>query len=210
MKIIDGAARLFSMVFSPLLMATYGVALAMTLSFLCFLPLGSRAVVVFETFLATTAIPVIGIFILSKLNVVKDPGLNDREDRTWPYIIETACFIGMAIYFYYVNAPSWLSFFLLGGAVALIILTIVNRWWKISGHATGVGGLCAIIFFLMITGNSVYSLQPEFIIAILIAGIVGSSRLILQRHTLGQVCAGFLNGFACIFLAAYIGTMLVA
>lgn len=195
-------ARIFSVIFSPLLMATYGVALAMWLSFLCFLPLGSQLVVILETFLATVAIPVIAIFVLSKIGVIKDPFLNDRGDRTWPYIVETICFIGMGIYFYYVNAPAWLSLFMLGGAVALMVLTVVNHWWKISGHATGVGGLCAMIFYLMVSGNTVYNLQWEFAAAILIAGIVCTSRLILERHTLMQVGAGFLNGFCCLFCAA--------
>lgn len=202
MNIVKNIAKILSAVFSPLLMATYGVALTMWLSFLCFLPVGSRVVVIFETFLATVAIPVIGIFVLSRIKVIQDPRLNDRADRTWPYIIETVCFIGMGIYFYYVNAPAWLSLFMLGGAVALIILTVVNHWWKISGHATGVGGLCAIIFYLMMSGNTVYNLHWEFIVAVLIAGLVCTSRLILERHTLLQVAAGFLNGFACLYGAA--------
>lgn len=202
MKIINGAAGVLSGLFSPLLMATYGVALAMVLSFLCFIPTATKLTVILETFLATVAIPVIGIFVLSRLKVIKDPRLNEREDRTWPYIIVTACFIGNAIYLSHINAPAWLSLFLIGGAVALVILTVVNRWWKISGHATGMGGLCAMVFYLMLSGNSVYSLQWEFMLAMLLAGLVCTSRLILGRHTLGQVCAGFVNGFVCVLFFA--------
>lgn len=143
MKFITGAASVISTIFSPLLMATYGVALAMFLSFLCFIPAATKLTVILETFLATAAIPVIGIFILSRFKVISDPKLNERRDRTFPYIIETACFIGLAVYLNHINAPAWLSLFLIGGAVALIVLTVVNRWWKISGHATGMGGaLC--------------------------------------------------------------------
>lgn len=150
---------------------------------------------ILETFLATAAIPVIGIFILSRLKVISDPKLNERRDRTLPYIIETACFIGLAVYLNHINAPAWLSLFLIGGAVALIVLTVVNRWWKISGHATGMGGLCAMLFYLMLSGNSIYSLHWEFLAAILLAGAVCSARVVMGRHTLGQVAAGFLNGF---------------
>lgn len=203
MKFLTTAAGVLSTIFSPLLMATYGVALAMVLSFLCFIPTATKLAVILETFLVTVAIPVIAIFVLSRLKVIKDPKLNDRQDRTWPYIIETACFIGLAVYFCHINAPAWLSLFLIGGAVALIILTVVNRWWKISGHATGMGGLCAMIFYLMMSGNSIYNLQWEFMAAVLLAGAVCSARLILGRHTLAQVAAGFLNGFVCVFILAY-------
>lgn len=200
MKLAYGAARALSIIFTPLMMATYGVALAMVLSFLCFIPTATKLTVILETFLATAAIPVIAIFILSKLKVVKNPALNDRLDRTWPYIIETACFLGLAIYLNHINAPAWLSLFLIGGAVALVVLTVVNRWWKISGHATGMGGICALIFYLMMSGNSIYDLQWEFLMAILFAGFVCSSRLVLQRHSLLQVAAGFANGFLWVLL----------
>lgn len=200
MKFINGVASALSIIFSPLLMATYGVALAMVLSFLCFIPTATKLTVILETFLATTAIPVIGIFILSRLKVISDPKLNERRDRTFPYLIETACFIGLAVYLNHINAPAWLSLFLIGGAVALVVLTVVNRWWKISGHTTGMGGLCALVFYLMLSGNSIYDLQWEFLVAVLLAGLVCSSRVILGRHTLGQVTAGFFNGFLWVIL----------
>lgn len=200
MKFINGVASALSIIFSPLLMATYGVALAMVLSFLCFIPTATKLTVILETFLATTAIPVIGIFILSRLKVISDPKLNERRDRTFPYLIETACFIGLAVYLNHINAPAWLSLFLIGGAVALVVLTVVNRWWKISGHATGMGGLCALVLYLMLSGNSIYDLQWEFLVAVLLAGLVCSSRVILGRHTLGQVTAGFFNGFLWVIL----------
>lgn len=200
MKFINGVASALSIIFSPLLMATYGVALAMVLSFLCFIPTATKLTVILETFLATTAIPVIGIFILSRLKVISDPKLNERRDRTFPYLIETACFIGLAVYLNHINAPAWLSLFLIGGAVALVVLTVVNRWWKISGHATGMGGLCALVFYLMLSGNSIYDLQWEFLVVVLLAGLVCSSRVILGRHTLGQVTAGFFNGFLWVIL----------
>lgn len=200
MKFINGVASALSIIFSPLLMATYGVALAMVLSFLCFIPTATKLTVILETFLATTAIPVIGIFILSRLKVISDPKLNERRDRTFPYLIETACFIGLAVYLNHINAPAWLSLFLIGGAMALVVLTVVNRWWKISGHATGMGGLCALVFYLMLSGNSIYDLQWEFLVAVLLAGLVCSSRVILGRHTLGQVTAGFFNGFLWVIL----------
>lgn len=200
MKFLTGGARALSTVFSPLMMATYGVALSMVLSFLCFIPVSTKLTVILATFLATVAVPVIGIFLLYKLKVVKDPSLNERTDRTWPYILDTACFIGTAVYLYRINAPLWLPLFLLGGAVALIVLTIVNRWWKISGHATGMGGLTALVFYLMISGNSIYSLQWEFVAMILLSGLVCTSRILLDRHTLAQTAAGFVNGFLWVLL----------
>lgn len=203
MKTITGIARLLSALFSPLLMGTYGILLAMWLSYLCYSPFKAKAIVVAVTFTATCIIPIIAIFLLDKAGVVKDPSLNDRRDRTAPYLLTTMCYIGVGIYYHFVNAPIWLSLFMFGGAVALLILTMVNRAWKISGHATGMGGIVALLFFLMCSGYSPGDIQWEFILGIALAGMVCTSRLILQRHTLMQVGAGFLNGFVCVFFPAW-------
>ncbi len=203
MKFLTGFSRFLSVLFSPMLTATYGVALAMLLSYLCFSPLRARIIVTAVTFAATCAIPIICIFLLHRLGAVKEPGLNNREERTVPYLITTACYVGTAIYTRFVNAPMWLSMFLIGGALSLVVLTIINSKWKISGHATGMGGITAVVFFLMFSGNSVIDLEYDFIAAIILSGMVCTARLILRRHTLGQVAAGFLNGFTCIFAAAW-------
>lgn len=203
MKAIKAAARFFSAICSPLFMGTYGIILAMWLSYLSYSSDKAKIVVIATTFVATCIIPVIAIFILSKTGVVKDPSLNERSDRTFPYIVTILCYLGIAIYYRFVNAPVWLSMFAVGGALALVILTIVNRVWKISGHATGMGALVAMLFFLMCSGNSTFGMQWEFIAGVILAGVVCSSRLVLQRHTLLQVGAGFLNGFLCTFLPTW-------
>ena len=59
MKFIIYASRILSAVFSPLMMATYGMIVAMTLSFLCFIPASTKLAVIFATFIATVVIPVI-------------------------------------------------------------------------------------------------------------------------------------------------------
>ena len=38
------------------------------------------------------------------------------------------------------------------------------------------------------------------IVAVSLCGILGSARIILARHTLGQVIAGAINGFLCVTL----------
>ena len=155
MKFIITIARLLSALFSPLLMGTYGIILAMWLSYLCYSPMRAKLIVIAVTFVATCAIPVIAIFLLNRLGVVKNPRLNDRADRTVPYIICTICYLALAIYYHFVNAPIWLSMLMLGGAGALIVLSIVNRWWKISVHAAGIAGIVALLLRMFMAGDTV-------------------------------------------------------
>ena len=109
--------------------------------------------------------------------MVKDPSLNTRGDRTVPYLLSALCYIGAGVYYRFVNAPEWLSMFVFGGGLALIILGIVNRYWKISAHAAGMGGLVAMLFFMMCSGNSVENMQWQFLASVLLAGMVCTSRV---------------------------------
>ena len=71
-------ASVFSTIFSPLLVPTYGVMLAMWLSVLSFLPTGIRWTVVGITFATTCLLPMLAIITMWRLGVVKDPQLNNR------------------------------------------------------------------------------------------------------------------------------------
>ena len=91
-----------------------------------------------------------------------------------------------------------------GGFTAIVVAGIVNRKDKISLHALGAGMLFG--FFV-----SYYSLQAEYffeilVAAVLVSGLVLSSRVYLGKHSLRQVFYGFGLGFICIFLSVYFFT----
>ncbi|MDE6199596.1 MAG: hypothetical protein K2G06_07115, partial [Muribaculaceae bacterium] len=54
--------------------------------------------------------------------------------------------------------------------------------------------LTALTFFLCFRNLTLHNNEWLFVAMVLIAGAVMTSRLILERHTLGQVTAGFFNG----------------
>lgn len=200
---MEKLARALSIAFSPLLVPTYGIILAVGVSYLMFSPLQARLMVSAVTFVATCVLPVIFICLLWKLKVIRDPGLNERGERTGTYLFTTACYIGLAVYFYYVNAPLWLIMFPLGGAGALICQTVINLWWKISGHAAAQGGMLAMLFYLMCVGGTVEDVQWLFLGIVLLTGVIGTCRLVLGYHTPWQIAAGLVNGFAWVFCLAF-------
>lgn len=196
-------AHWFSALFSPLLMGTYGILLAMVLSYLMYSPFKVKSIVVVTTFVATCIMPIICIFILSRIGQISDPSLEKRRERTIPFLLTAMCYAGVGIYYHYVNAPLWLMMFMFGGALALIIMAAINTRWKISAHACGIGGIVALLFFMITSGNSVNNIQWLFMLSVFVAGCVCTSRLILNKHTPWQVAAGFALGFLCVYLPAW-------
>ena len=80
-----------------------------------------------------------------------------------------------------------------------MVCALINVKWKISTHSAGIGGVAgALIAFA-----EIFSFNPVWwlCLVLLLAGLVGTSRMILRQHTLAQVVCGFLVGMACSVIA---------
>jgi membrane-associated phospholipid phosphatase len=64
---------------------------------------------------------------------------------------------------------------------------------KISMHSMGMGALVSTM--LVLPKFSIHDLTTPFLSVLIIAGLIGSSRLYLQAHTLRQVYMGYVVGF---------------
>lgn len=191
-------ATLLSTVFHPLLMPTYGIAIALYTSYMRIFGDRLLGIVIVGVLLTTCILPSLGIYILYKLGHISDFRLHERTERTIPYLINFACYVACYLYLYRFGIPSWIIAFIAGAFVALIISLFINRYWKISAHMVAAGSMVTLVFLM-----SFYSLMltpyilPLQIASVLLAGAIGSSRILLKRHTLGQVGAGFALGILC-------------
>ncbi|MBD5230044.1 MAG: phosphatase PAP2 family protein [Bacteroidales bacterium] len=192
--VVKTIAGIISIVSSPLLMPTYAMAISLWCTYLVFAPAGARWQILMLTFAITTMIPVMVLFVLTKVKVIKHPSLNERTDRPYIYAAAAMSYMAIALYLAKINSPAWLSMFMLSAGATAIVTMVVNFKWKISGHATCIGGLTALTFFLSYRSMILSDNDSLFIISIIASGAVMTSRLILDRHTLAQVVAGFFNG----------------
>jgi hypothetical protein len=85
------------------------------------------------------------------------------------------------------------AYFISIAIVTLITLTI-TAFYRISLHASGIGGLLALVVFMMI----LYDIRSvwQLITVILAGGLVMSSRLYLDDHSPLEVWLGLLAGTA--------------
>ena len=200
--------RFISALFSPLVVPCYGLALSLCVTPLAILPVNVRLVVLGISALLLFIAPLIAILLLYRAGFVTDPGLNLRKERTIPYCATMLCYLICACYLMRIGAPLWLPAIIIGGCLAILINLIVNLRWKISGHMAGMGGLVAVTFFLTINGLAIRPMLWIVIAALLLAGLVGTARLALNRHTPMQVLCGSINGFLCVYLCAFLGLIL--
>ena len=197
-KFITGVANFLTTVFSPLLMPTYGVFLALWVSVLCLLPYGTRVAVLLMCMGITCILPLIFLSVMRHFKLVKDLHVKVREQRLFPYLFAALCYIVAAYYLFYRHSPQWLVMFMVGSALTTVVMALINLKWKISAHTAGIGGVIALIYEIHVLGLSALDLFWLLCLTIIVAGVIGTARLVLKQHDIWQVLAGAVVGFLCV------------
>lgn len=198
MKIKQGIARGVSAIFHPLIIPTLAFLLFMNTGFyFSALSFDVKRLMLLVVFLCTFLLPLISMGLMN-LNTRFKPDLERSPDRVVPML--------SAAVFYYVgyyvlgqmNVFPVYRIFMISSVLIIILLMLVSIRWKISAHMAAIGGLIGALIALSLR----LGLNSSLILAGLIgiAGLIGSSRLILEKHTAMQVYAGFLIGFSTNFL----------
>lgn len=197
-------SHLISWAMVPMLMPVYGILLIFSLSILNYTSAGTRFWITAIIFGLNVALPALIIVILKYLGIVDDLGLNGRKERMIPYLVSILALGATAWFLASKQAPQWVWLFYLGGAAGGLINMTINFRWKISAHAAGIAGIIALLIRIARDGFPQGNVILWLLIAILLAGLTGSARLYLRRHTFLQVMAGYLVGFLSVYLVTAI------
>lgn len=202
-RLLDEIAKLISTIFSPLLTPSYGLFMALSISPKVLDPTGVRIKLLVIILGITCVLPMATIAVLHNFKLIKDKRMLKREERLIPYIAGTI-YYGIAVwYMVYTHEPKWLIMYAVGGTLACIISTLVNIKWKISAHMAGMGGVLALLWQLNAMDLEVISpvwMTFFILVTIGLCGVLGTARLLLKRHDILQILAGFLNGVLCVSL----------
>lgn len=143
--------------------------------------------------ICTIILPVISILFLIKKKLVSSLEMSSHQERSIPLLI-TSIYVAYAYY----NLAEILTLApvlkaeLFGAIIILIVASFISKYWKISLHMLGVGGVFGVIFSL----NTLFGgLTQVIIISILCSGILGVARINEKAHNHLQIYIGFVIGF---------------
>jgi len=196
-------AQIISVVFHPLLVPTYALLVLTNLPthFFLSMPINYRLLITVFVLLTTFVMPSLILVILKKFDVIKSLEMPERQERVLPLILVSAFFYLTYYLLKQSEQNSILTLFMIGATMLVLLCLIINYFTKISIHTTSWGG-----FFGALLGFSLFfrvELTFWLYIVILIAGLVGTARLVLKVHTPGQVFGGFVLGIASQMLLFY-------
>ncbi len=191
-------ARIVSVVFHPLLNATY---LLMMLAWalpaaLDPVPIQSQWTFILFIFLVTFVLPVSSLSIFSLFGTIKSFTMKDRKERILPFIFISLMYVVMTYIFY-----SKFRFGFNDNLLKLItiidmlvvVATIATLFYKVSVHSMGIWGLIGITL-LLTKISEVNTLFYATLGLIVLAGVIMSSRLQLSAHTYREVMWGSVLG----------------
>lgn len=144
-------------------------------------------------FVFSFVFPVVNIYIMYRLKRIPSILLSNRKDRTFPYLMSSLFYFGLFYLLLDINIWPSIKLFIIGGGIAILLTALLNLRFKISAHMVGIGGLLGVI--LSISYLIKFNMTFFYVIIILLAGIIGMSRLILEEHKPYQLYLGFLLGF---------------
>ncbi len=144
-------------------------------------------------FIATFCIPVILVMMLKTMGLVHSLHLNDRKERTVPFLVTAVIYYLTSRLLQRYSVPVEFTLMMLGTTGMILIAMGINFRWKISIHMMGIGGVAG-----MMLGLARYA--PErffipFVVVFTLAGLLGVARIVTGSHRPAEVYAGFLAGF---------------
>ena len=125
--------------------------------------------------------------------------LGSRERRAIPYVISIFSYLLCYYIMAATHVPHFMGSILIAALVIQVACAIINLFIKISTHTAAIGGVTGALLAFSV----IFSFNPVWwlCIVLLLAGMVGTSRMILRQHSLRQVVLGYLAGVACSFVS---------
>ena len=196
---MEKISKAISYIYHPLLIPSLGIlVLLYSGTYLSYLPFDMKKLIILIVFLCTCVVPLAFIPFLLYQQMIMNIEMESRRDRYMPLIV---CLLMYALCYYMIRKiaiPHLYHSFILSSLFAVLVTIIITIKYKISLHMIGAGGLVALIGFLAFYLK--VDLQFYFGISVLMAGLTGTARIILNAHKPDEIYTGFLTGFTVVLL----------
>ena len=194
--------RLFSYLFHPLFIPLYVSAYLIFLHPYLFAVFAEKQKVVILISIASQTIlfPALTVFLLWRLGFADSIFLRTQKERIIPYVA-TNIFFFWAFYVSKNRFPNEMTFFFLGIFLASAAGLMANNYFKVSMHALGVGGSAAFMILLGMVNAETGGFTLA--VAVFVAGIVCTSRLLISDHHPMEIYWGLFLGVSCQVAACY-------
>lgn len=194
-------ARVISAIFTPFSIPFLAFLILFLFSYLRIMPIQYKLIVLGVVYCFTILMPTLTIFLFRKINGFSPEDLGERKRRFMPFLLTITSYVFCLVMMHRLNIPWYMTGIILATLIMMVICIVVNLKWKLSEHMAGVGAIVGGL----VSFSALFGYNPVWWLClfILIAGVLGTARIILQHHTLGEVLVGFAVGLICSLLVLH-------
>ena len=190
---IRKTAEALTVIFHPVFVPLYGLLIIYSSpTLLSFIPQEMKRVMFILVFSNNVILPLTLAAVLYAKGAIKTFNARDRNERVVLLTFALLMYTITAVVMLKMNVPSLFRAYFISIAAVTLITLVITAFYRISLHASGIGGLLALVIFMMLLYDvrSVWQLTS----VILIGGAVMSSRLYLNDHSPSEVWSGLFIG----------------
>ena len=194
-------ARVIAAIFTPFSIPFLAFLILFLFSYLRIMPIQYKLIVLGVVYCFTILMPTLTIFLFRKINGFSPEDLGERKRRFMPFLLTITSYVFCLVMMHRLNIPWYMTGIILAALIMMVICIVVNLKWKLSEHMAGVGAIVGGL----VSFSALFGYNPVWWLClfILIAGVLGTARIILQHHTLGEVLVGFAVGLICSLLVLH-------
>jgi hypothetical protein len=189
------------MIFTPYAVPFEAFLILFLFSYLRIMPWQYKSIVLGVIFCFTIMLPLLLVYLS---HTIQGPAWKELGKQKKHYLSCCPVIFSYVFCFFMMlrmNIPRYMTAIILASLFILLAVFCFNLKWRLSGRMAGAGGIIgALMSFSTLFGyNPVWWLC----ICILTSGVLGTCGIILRRHSLGEVLAGFAIGLAFSLMVLY-------
>jgi hypothetical protein len=192
---VNTAAKIISILFHPLLLATY-LVLVLGNFFPAILMINREHVWLVAGFVCgfTCVVPGMNLVLFRYMGSIQSLQMSSRRERVMPFIFMSVLYILVAMLFYYrLTFNDNFNRVMVIVAALVVTSTVLTFFVKVSVHSLALWGMVGILLPLI---RFAPALLLPTVILIVLAGLVISARLLLNAHTPRETLIGSIAGLA--------------
>jgi membrane-associated phospholipid phosphatase len=194
-------AKFVSTVFHPVLLPTLGFLLLFTSGFYdSLLTTDAKRFILLVIFFSTATLPLLAVAILA-INSKFDMLMPNSRDRIIPLLFASVFYYIGFILLGKIHFIPMFKLYMIASVLLIIALLLISFKWNISIHMAATGALTATFFALSFRAG--VNPMNIIIIVVIVSGLVGTARLVLNKNNLLQVAAGYILGFIILYPVIY-------
>jgi len=194
-------AKIISVIFHPVLIPSLGFLLLFGAGFYgSMLTSDARNYILLVIFFSTATLPMLSVAMLA-LNPKFDVLMPNSRDRIIPLLFASGFYYIGFILLSRIHFMPVFKLFFIASVLVIVLLLIISFLWNISIHMAAIGSVSATFFALSFRAgaNPVVSI----LIVVILSGLIGTARMVLNKNSLPQVAAGYILGFIILYPVIY-------